>query len=101
MESSIGVFVTPVYAPLRRDAPRHQSPILVSTLASTHSAPAHIFGSGIAGGLELLCFHPVDTVAKRLMAHEHNIFLASQSLAASKESVSMFPFFIAFIRCYF
>lgn len=30
-------------------------------------ARARIFGSGVAGGLEFMLFHPVDTVVKRLM----------------------------------
>jgi hypothetical protein len=35
-----------------------------------NSAAARILGSGSAGILELALFHPVDTVAKRLMSYE-------------------------------
>lgn len=34
------------------------------------SAAARVLGSGSAGVLELALFHPVDTVAKRLMSYE-------------------------------
>lgn len=34
------------------------------------SAAARVLGSGAAGVLELALFHPVDTVAKRLMSYE-------------------------------
>ncbi len=37
---------------------------------SGKSAAARILGSGSAGVLELALFHPVDTVAKRLMSYE-------------------------------
>jgi len=37
---------------------------------SGKSAAARILGSGSAGVMELALFHPVDTVAKRLMSYE-------------------------------
>lgn len=38
------------------------------------SAAARFAGSGASGVLELILFHPVDTVAKRLMTNETKIF---------------------------
>lgn len=38
------------------------------------SGVARLAGSGTAGVLELVLFHPVDTVAKRLMTNETKIF---------------------------
>jgi hypothetical protein len=38
------------------------------------SALARVLGSGSAGLLELILFHPVDTIAKRLMTNESKIF---------------------------
>lgn len=35
-----------------------------------HKTAARVLGSGAAGILELVIFHPVDTVAKRLMSYE-------------------------------
>ena len=41
---------------------------------SDSSALARFAGSGFSGVLELILFHPVDTVAKRLMTNESKIF---------------------------
>jgi hypothetical protein len=40
-------------------------------------AEARLLGSAIAGISELIIFHPVDTVAKRLMANESQLIVAS------------------------
>lgn len=41
--------------------------------SETRVALARIAASGMAGGLELCVFHPVDTVAKRLMVNRGNL----------------------------
>merc|ERR1711907_875470 len=41
------------------------------------SGTARLIGSACAGVSELLLFHPVDTVAKRLMYNENPIMVAS------------------------
>jgi hypothetical protein len=54
--------------------------------ASKHgetSAVARFTGAGASGVLELILFHPVDTVAKRLMTNETKIFGGSGSAAAN------------------
>lgn len=38
---------------------------------------ARFLGAGVAGGLELALFHPVDTVAKRLMASQVTVSVAN------------------------
>jgi hypothetical protein len=48
-------------------APPHQS--------DKSSATARILGSGTSGVLELLGFHPVDTIAKRLMTNTSPVFI--------------------------
>lgn len=42
------------------------------------SATARILGSGTSGVLELLGFHPVDTIAKRLMTNSSQVSMHSQ-----------------------
>ncbi|KAJ1650508.1 high copy suppressor of abf2 [Dispira simplex] len=41
----------------------------------SESGVARVMGSGCSGILELMCFHPVDTVAKRLMSNHQPIFV--------------------------
>jgi hypothetical protein len=41
---------------------------------SKDSVTARLLGSGTSGILELLGFHPVDTVAKRLMNNKQKVF---------------------------
>lgn len=36
----------------------------------SESAQARLLGSGLSGVAELIVFHPVDTVAKRLMSNK-------------------------------
>ncbi|KAI5307708.1 hypothetical protein KEM55_007620, partial [Ascosphaera atra] len=43
------------------------------TLEKKESATARLLGSGSAGLSELMIFHPVDTVAKRLMTNQNKI----------------------------
>jgi hypothetical protein len=45
-----------------------------SNFGSKESTTARLLGSGTSGVLELLGFHPVDTVAKRLMNNKERIF---------------------------
>eukprot|EP00033_Pygsuia_biforma_P000112 GCRY01000141.1.p1 GENE.GCRY01000141.1~~GCRY01000141.1.p1 ORF type:complete len:349 (-),score=73.21 GCRY01000141.1:147-1073(-) len=42
---------------------------------------ALIAGSGTAGVCELVFFHPVDTIAKRLMSHQEKIFVGGETVA--------------------
>ncbi len=71
------------------------------------SGIARILGSGIAGVSELIIFHPVDTIAKRLMSNETRvvkgtttetlsalnsiIFRKNANAGAVKKFVSLFP----------
>mmetsp|Transcript_20289 Transcript_20289/g.30569 ORF Transcript_20289/g.30569 Transcript_20289/m.30569 type:complete len:318 (-) Transcript_20289:77-1030(-) len=58
----------------------NQSSSIVSTSAIMHSsgkANARIIGSAVAGVSELALFHPVDTVAKRLMSTETQLITLS------------------------
>lgn len=62
---------------------------------------ARLLGSGSAGIAELAIFHPVDTIAKRLMSNETKVSSASQlnkvifkdkaSASAGRKFVSLFP----------
>ncbi|KAJ3082601.1 hypothetical protein HK100_009647 [Physocladia obscura] len=45
------------------------------------SLSARLLGSGFSGILELVCFHPVDTIAKRLMNSTQKPFGNGQSLS--------------------
>ncbi|ROW10666.1 hypothetical protein VPNG_05138 [Cytospora leucostoma] len=49
-----------------------------SNLSEKESNVARLLGSGSAGILELAVFHPVDTIAKRLMSNETKIRNAAQ-----------------------
>ena len=46
------------------------SPAASSGKNAKESGVARVLGSGSAGVLELLIFHPVDTIAKRLMSNK-------------------------------
>ncbi|KIN94238.1 hypothetical protein M404DRAFT_35252 [Pisolithus tinctorius Marx 270] len=41
------------------------------------SGTARVLGSGASGVAELVVFHPVDTVAKRLMSNKSKVFFHS------------------------
>jgi hypothetical protein len=43
------------------------------------TAEARLLGSAVAGISELVLFHPIDTVAKRLMTNESKIFVAGST----------------------
>ncbi|OZJ04139.1 putative mitochondrial carrier [Bifiguratus adelaidae] len=48
----------------------------------SESGLARVLGSGTSGILELFIFHPVDTVAKRLMSNQTKVFLPGQPYSA-------------------
>ncbi|KAI9474395.1 mitochondrial carrier domain-containing protein [Coemansia mojavensis] len=50
---------------------------------SKESGTARLLGSGASGILELFTFHPVDTVAKRLMSNTDKIFGSGQTMTQS------------------
>ncbi|ORZ07954.1 mitochondrial carrier domain-containing protein [Lobosporangium transversale] len=44
----------------------------------SESGVARLCGSGTSGFLELMIFHPIDTVAKRLMSNQTRLFVSGQ-----------------------
>ncbi|KAK7746783.1 high copy suppressor of abf2 [Cytospora paraplurivora] len=72
-----------------------------ANLSEKESNVARLLGSGSAGILELAVFHPVDTIAKRLMSNETKIRNAAQlndvifkkkaGAPISQKFVSLFP----------
>ncbi|KAK4215012.1 mitochondrial carrier domain-containing protein [Rhypophila decipiens] len=77
------------------------SPIATSGGREKESNLARLLGSGSAGIAELAIFHPVDTIAKRLMSNETKIagvqqlnaviFKDKAAASAGKKFVSLFP----------
>ncbi|KAM7220874.1 Mitochondrial carrier domain containing protein [Rhypophila decipiens] len=77
------------------------SPIAASGGREKESNLARLLGSGSAGIAELAIFHPVDTIAKRLMSNETKIagvqqlnaviFKDKAAASAGKKFVSLFP----------
>jgi hypothetical protein len=69
--------------------------------SGNESTTARLLGSGTSGILELLGFHPVDTVAKRLMnnklaitpthTYSNIIFKDAHSLSIARKYLSLFP----------
>ncbi|KAI8320774.1 mitochondrial carrier [Martensiomyces pterosporus] len=59
------------------------SPAAGSGKKHSESGTARLLGSGASGILELFTFHPVDTVAKRLMSNTEKIFGNGQPLSQS------------------
>ncbi|PIA14141.1 mitochondrial carrier [Coemansia reversa NRRL 1564] len=59
------------------------SPVGSSGKKHSESGTARLLGAGASGILELFTFHPVDTVAKRLMSNTDKIFSAGQPFAQS------------------
>ncbi|CED82184.1 mitochondrial carrier protein [Phaffia rhodozyma] len=64
------------------------------------SGTARVLGSGFSGVAELMVFHPVDTIAKRLMTHKEAINLGNVNsiifrqhaqAAVGKKFLSLFP----------
>jgi hypothetical protein len=64
------------------------------------SLAARVLGSGTSGVLELLGFHPVDTVAKRLMNSKLKVFLDLPSFIKyfTEIFVSPFPMVKAYLK---
>jgi len=59
---------------------------------TTTSGFARILGAGSAGLCELVLFHPVDTISKRLMSNQTRIFLVGQSLAIGRANLEQVIF---------
>jgi hypothetical protein len=66
--------------------------------AKRESTTARLLGSGTSGIAELAVFHPVDTVAKRLMSNKDKslafsqiIFKDKASAPLSTKALSLFP----------
>ncbi|KAJ2850606.1 high copy suppressor of abf2 [Coemansia brasiliensis] len=59
---------------------------------SKESGTARLLGSGASGILELFTFHPVDTVAKRLMSNTDKIFGGGQPMAQSLSKLNQVIF---------
>ncbi|KAG1172166.1 hypothetical protein G6F35_016940 [Rhizopus arrhizus] len=51
---------------------------------SSESGKARFLGSASSGILELIIFHPVDTVAKRLMSNQNKIWESTRTFAENK-----------------
>ena len=45
----------------------------IASGSQSESGKARFAGSASSGILELIIFHPVDTVAKRLMSNQHQV----------------------------
>ncbi|KAI9229897.1 MAG: mitochondrial carrier domain-containing protein [Piptocephalis tieghemiana] len=56
------------------------------------SGAARIAGSASSGVLELLLFHPVDTVAKRLMSHQGKVLVPGSSMSEKMASMGQVVF---------
>ena len=89
--------------------PQHLNPVATSsTPTGIGKTNARLLGSALSGISELLLFHPVDTIAKRLMTNETRIlaptspaltvtnlntviFQDAAAAGASSKVVSLFP----------
>mmetsp|Transcript_40727 Transcript_40727/g.53644 ORF Transcript_40727/g.53644 Transcript_40727/m.53644 type:complete len:322 (+) Transcript_40727:154-1119(+) len=68
---------------------REQHVAALSPIGSSKgSTSARVLGSACAGVSELALFHPVDTVAKRLMSNQTQVFVSGQSLAATASNLN-------------
>ncbi|KAJ3021511.1 UNVERIFIED_CONTAM: hypothetical protein HDU68_009595 [Siphonaria sp. JEL0065] len=56
------------------------------------SLTSRLLGSGLSGILELVCFHPVDTVAKRLMNSTEKPFAKGQTTSEGFQSLNKIIF---------
>lgn len=68
-------------------------PVATSATAAVHMSgktEARLLGSAVAGISELALFHPVDTIAKRLMTNEAPIFGNGLSATASNLNLAIF-----------
>ncbi|KAL4211630.1 putative mitochondrial carrier protein [Rhizopus microsporus] len=63
-------------------------------ISSSHSesGTARFFGSASSGILELIIFHPVDTVAKRLMSNQNKLWESHRTFAENKAFVDKVVF---------
>ncbi|KAI8355397.1 mitochondrial carrier domain-containing protein [Mortierella sp. GBAus27b] len=52
-----------------------------SSSKHSESGMARLCGSGTSGFLELMIFHPIDTIAKRLMSNQTRLFVPGQPTA--------------------
>ncbi|KAF9947684.1 Mitochondrial GTP/GDP carrier protein 1 [Modicella reniformis] len=52
-----------------------------SSSKHSESGMARLCGSGTSGFLELMIFHPIDTVAKRLMSNQTRLFASGEALS--------------------
>ncbi|KAG9064392.1 Mitochondrial GTP/GDP carrier protein 1 [Linnemannia hyalina] len=59
-----------------------------SSSKHSESGVARLCGSGTSGFLELMIFHPIDTVAKRLMSNQTRLFVPGQALAVGMASTN-------------
>lgn len=80
-----------------KNAENSSKPLGTSAAAHIHAphlsgtAEARLLGSAVAGVSELALFHPVDTVAKRLMTHEAQlIVLNNLGVTASNLNQAIF-----------
>jgi len=67
----------------------------------SNSVSSRIIGASISGVLEIACFHPVDTVAKRLMSNTATIFDGKQSRGESMTLMSKTIFGKAYEKGFF
>ncbi|KAF9918118.1 hypothetical protein FBU30_000370 [Linnemannia zychae] len=58
----------------------------------SESAAARLCGSGTSGFLELIIFHPIDTVAKRLMSNQTRLIVPGQSWKATLAQTNLVIF---------
>ncbi|KAN0062601.1 high copy suppressor of abf2 [Thecaphora frezii] len=70
----------------------------IAAAGKRESAQARLLGSGTSGIAELLVFHPVDTVAKRLMSNKQTgismqqiVFKDKATASAGTKFLSLFP----------
>ncbi|KAG1434280.1 hypothetical protein G6F56_014373 [Rhizopus delemar] len=60
--------------------------------SNSESGKARFLGSASSGILELIIFHPVDTVAKRLMSNQNKVWESTRSFAENKAFVDQVIF---------
>lgn len=59
--------------------------------SSSGKATSRLVGGAASGALELICFHPVDTVAKRLMSNQGQLVVAGD-FAATRSNINTVVF---------
>lgn len=65
------------------------------------STSSRIIGASISGVLEIACFHPVDTVAKRLMSNTNTVFDGKRSKKEGFQMLSRTIFGSAYDKGFF